>query len=816
MSKEGLKQFNTESEENIEKNGKSWAGFETAEERLKRQFQEKEQQEIAKIPEQPKKDLENNSIPSDSLLLEEKTKEIARRIYEQRMSGKGRKPKETIDKILEAHGIKPWTSEAEEFMKKWDWEQAEKLAKSHSQEKIQEEEEIDSSEIISETPSEKEEIKKSEKIDKSQKEILQDDLWLKRFSYVEKDIASRSVDKIRGERKSRIFGIFSKKRESLKLQESKSIYEEALVKYGHYLYEHREKLGLSEADIFQEIIIKEQDGLAKEHIANREPLKQTWFRKLMADYVSMPLWKRVAISSAIATGLFAAGGALGLGGVAAAAFIAPAKFATTRIVRGILGAKMAALTGGFVKIYKTRKAEEYRKKEMAVIKDLFGIQIGKIDSEAEFRQLLAGISDGYQKTIKNVNKKHKNASRWAAAAAIGAGGLTAGILTMTELDGPLCDLINDKLGFGGHKILSPRVSAESFSTGRVPPPESFSWKEAMSPGGPKVPPAEKLFEEMPRLEDAPADLADVSPEKIEKVVEAAVPVENADHLLDLATVQQGKGIWHAIYKQLDYKLRHNPSKFGLTPEDLQDADRVKNVLNNQTGKLLVEQGYVKADGTEIRIAKPGVKVFLDTDNNIRIEDGGNPTYEWSREVGKTAEAVEAAEKLETPEISPVEIPKTAENVQVEDFQTEQAVQAVQPETLPLETEIPAASEPEISPFPEKVIENTDYGVKGIFKYMANGDIGDVSVSSPIESQWKQVSKLFNKDWEDIVKNKFTPLYPEQIESLKNKAKMLFQYNQLLKTLESIGKNDSLEADFLRVKIYKLVEKTEEMYGDVFK
>jgi len=124
-------------------------------------------------------------------------------------------------------------------------------------------------------------------------------------------------------------------------------------------------------------------------------------------------------------------------------------------------------------------------------------------------------------------------------------------------------------------------------------------------------------------------------------------------------------------------------------------------------------------------------------------------------------------------------------------------------------------EQEISSFPEKIVENTDYGVKGIFRYMANGDISDVSVSSPLESQWKQVGKLLNKNWEDILEHRSTPVHPEQIESFKNGTKTLFQYNQLLKTLESIGKSDSLEADFLRVKIYKLVEKTEEIYGDVF-
>ena len=748
MPKEGLKQFDIESEENSGEN-----------------IEKSESLSGADFP---------SPELSESKSLEEKTKEVAQRIYEQRMSGKGRKPKETIDKMLEARGIEPWTSEAEEFMGKWDWEQAEKLVK------------------IQENEGEK------KTTEKSQKEILQDDLWKKRFSYIEEDIAFHRVDKVRGEKSGRIFGIFSRKKESLKLQASKAFYEESLAKYGRYLYENKKELGLSEADIFQKIIINEQNGLAKEHVANREPFKQTWFRKLMADYVSMPLWKRVAISSAIVTGLLATGGALGLSGVAAATFIAPAKFGTIRLVRGLLGAKMAALTGGFVKIYKTRKAEEYRKKETADIKNLFGIQIGEIDSEAEFRQLFAGISEEYQEIIKEVNKKHKNASRWAAAAAIGAGGLTAGALAMTNLDGPLSNLINNKLGFAGHEIHPLRVNVESFSGGRVYQslPEELSFKGVMEPGGQKMPAGEKLFEEIPKIKNVPAD---VGAGKI-----------GTDRLLELATIKKNEGVWHAIYRQLEDRLHQNPSKFGLRPEDLEDADRIKNVLNNQTGKLLVDQGYIKAGGREIGITRPGVKVFLDPDNNIRIEDGNNPIYEWNREVDGITKTVD--EGFQTEQVAAEIMP---EQTAVETVQPEAVQTMAAPEALPAESEISVAPETEISSFPEKIVENTDYGVKGIFRYMANGDISDVSVSSPLESQWKQVSKLLNKNWEDILEHRSTPVHPEQIESFKNGTKTLFQYNQLLKTLESIGKSDSLEADFLRVKIYKLVEKTEEIYGDVF-
>ncbi|AKM78349.1 MAG: hypothetical protein UY31_C0074G0002 [Candidatus Wolfebacteria bacterium GW2011_GWE1_48_7] len=54
---------------------------------------------------------------------EQQIKEIAQRVFEGRMRGDAT---ETIDAMLAEKGIKPWSPEAEEFMRKWDWEQAEK------------------------------------------------------------------------------------------------------------------------------------------------------------------------------------------------------------------------------------------------------------------------------------------------------------------------------------------------------------------------------------------------------------------------------------------------------------------------------------------------------------------------------------------------------------------------------------------------------------------------------------------------------------------------------------------------------------------
>lgn len=63
---------------------------------------------------------------------EKEVEVIAKELFDARMGGKD---SETIDAMLVEKGIKPWTPEAEEFMRAWDWEQAEKKFKELAQER---------------------------------------------------------------------------------------------------------------------------------------------------------------------------------------------------------------------------------------------------------------------------------------------------------------------------------------------------------------------------------------------------------------------------------------------------------------------------------------------------------------------------------------------------------------------------------------------------------------------------------------------------------------------------------------------------------
>lgn len=65
---------------------------------------------------------------------EKEIEAIAKDIYEHRMQGVDAAG---IDKILADKGIRPWTPEAEEFMRTWDWEQAEQVFRGLEQERAE-------------------------------------------------------------------------------------------------------------------------------------------------------------------------------------------------------------------------------------------------------------------------------------------------------------------------------------------------------------------------------------------------------------------------------------------------------------------------------------------------------------------------------------------------------------------------------------------------------------------------------------------------------------------------------------------------------
>ena len=135
----------------------------------------------------------------------------------------------------------------------------------------------------------------------------------------------------------------------------------------------------------------------------------------------------------------------------------------------------------------------------------------------------------------------------------------------------------------------------------------------------------------------------------------------------LAEIKKGEGIWHAVRRQLNYQMSHSSpeeftNRYGLTAEDIQQHP--KESVERITGKLLVDQDYIKPNGrgseqlakgkntyqwrkpgtgawTETRIAKPGVHVILGEDGKIEISDTGKTIPETPPNVAKSPQPPEA-------------------------------------------------------------------------------------------------------------------------------------------------------------------------------
>ncbi|KKQ23023.1 MAG: hypothetical protein US36_C0006G0023 [Candidatus Wolfebacteria bacterium GW2011_GWC1_37_10] len=128
----------------------------------------------------------------------------------------------------------------------------------------------------------------------------------------------------------------------------------------------------------------------------------------------------------------------------------------------------------------------------------------------------------------------------------------------------------------------------------------------------------------------------------------------------MATIGQGEGIWHAVYRQLE----SNPSKFGvkINPEDLNNPVKLKEILNQKTGQLLAEQGYIKSGGVETRISEAGTKVLLNESGKIKIE---GPTYQYRAPI----ETEKAFEKFADYNLAEQERTLNLYESDIEDFQS---------------------------------------------------------------------------------------------------------------------------------------------------
>lgn len=233
------------------------------------------------------------------------------------------------------------------------------------------------------------------------------------------------------------------------LIEAKKEYDKALSEYALLTKEIHEShleidkdnpddekiMEMIKASIFQDVIIKEHDILAKEKIKGFESQKKNWFIKLMSNYARLPLWKKALISTGVAVGFTAFGGAAG--GVGAALIFGSSKFA-----RGMIAGKAGAFTYSLIKMIGAKRIEDYNKKELDKLNQRFNLDI---ESEKDdFDKSFLEINDSYKELVQKINKKHRHLGLWATGASLAVAGSVG--IGSSQLDGPFSEMINQKLG----------------------------------------------------------------------------------------------------------------------------------------------------------------------------------------------------------------------------------------------------------------------------------------------------------------------------------------------------------------------------------
>src|SRR3989344_2381585 len=96
-------------------------------------------------------------------------------------------------------------------------------------------------------------------------------------------------------------------------------------------------------------------------------------------------------------------------------------------------------------------------------------------------------------------------------------------------------------------------------------------------------------------EITPERIASIKLEPHEPILEShPISPDDMNRIGELATVKKGEGVWDVVRRQFKDMVDHkqNLERFGLKPEDLNDAGKVRAALNRETANYLIEEKYL--------------------------------------------------------------------------------------------------------------------------------------------------------------------------------------------------------------------------------
>lgn len=374
------------------------------------------------------------------------------------------------------------------------------------------------------------------------------------------------------------------------------------------------RMAVKQAELVEKYVIQESAYLEEKKIETWPPREKGWWKTTLESYSQLPKSLKFASSAVVGTVI-----AVSMPGIAVGGMVGLTGIAGLRLARGIggsfVGAGINKLVGGILGRNLEKKTKQHKE---------------KIVSSESFSKL----------TFEDIQKQHeefllkrdklKTRNKWLS--------IIAGVVSgagFSATSGMLENSVATNLGLK-HTILNENNLVD----GKTIHPEPKSYFPGHSPEeqinsdlgeSHPIPGVELNYESAstPKAEVQPESMVDGSAPKPEgfpsgSKVTPDLPVEidneNLVSQIERLTVRPKEGFWQPISREMEFRIKADPEKYGLSPEDVLDEDspELAKAVAKETNRILRENEIIDSSGLEKRINNPGEVLELTEKDEILV------------------------------------------------------------------------------------------------------------------------------------------------------------------------------------------------------
>jgi hypothetical protein len=361
----------------------------------------------------------------------------------------------------------------------------------------------------------------------------------------------------------------------------------------------------TKADLIKKYVVEEADVLEKAKVEGWPPKEKGVFKKAWESYTKLPKVARFAISATLGTAFVATFSTAAIAGATGVLGIGAIKMARSALGYTI-GRGASKLTNIFFE--NARKNDEAKHEKELTSK------------EGDFFK----ISNQHQEFLEKQKKIDAWKKREQVALGLVVGVGASNVMAYGE------NAAEELLGW---KEKVP-VSGSTADLERITKQKIGPIKPDLGQRVP-IPDAEIKYEADP-----------MQAAEIGQPSETSISPEDLAAQAERLTVQKGEGFWQPISREVEFRIKADPEKYGLSPDDLveDDPDFTRAVVK-ETNHILRENGIIDANGIEKRFSEAGEIVELNEKGKITLREGAklypeDPTKIKVSELGDEPVAVE--------------------------------------------------------------------------------------------------------------------------------------------------------------------------------